>query len=84
MMFCMRTTLTLDSALLAAARSVADRTDRSIGDVISEWARRGLEAAQGAHRERGFPVFSVSAGAPPISGETVRALLDDEGLPPRR
>ena len=79
----MRTTLTLDSDLLAAAKSVAAQSNRSIGDVISEWARRGLQAARVTER-RGFPVFSVSSNAPPISDESVRNLLDDEGLSPRR
>ena len=79
----MRTTLTLDSDLLAAAKSIAAQSNRSIGEVISEWARRGLQASRVTER-RGFPMFTVASDAPPISNEAVRGLLDDEGLPPRR
>jgi hypothetical protein len=83
----MRTTLTLDDALLAAAREVAHHSARSVGDVISEWARNGLRAAAAptqTQRTTGFPVFTVPPEAPPITSQTVRRLMNDEGLPARR
>lgn len=83
----MRTTLTLDDALLAAAREVANQSGRSLGEVISEWARNGLQAATAPTRSKrraGFPVFAVPPEAPPITSQTVRQLLNDEGLPARR
>jgi hypothetical protein len=43
-----RTTLTIDDSLLEAARDVANRTGRSIGEIISEWALRGLRGSPGA------------------------------------
>lgn len=79
----MRTTLTLDSDLLIAAKSIAAQSSRSIGEIISEWARRGLQASRVTER-RGFPVFTVPGDAPPISDEAARRLQDDEGLPGRR
>ena len=41
----MRTTLKLDAEIINAARKVAAAHDISLGEVISELARRGLEAA---------------------------------------
>ncbi len=84
MMLTMRTTINVDPAILAAARSVAARTGRSLGDVISEWARRGLQTPRARAASRSFPTFRVPPDAAPITSETVRELVDDEGLPPRR
>ena len=74
----MRTTLTLDDELLAIARSLADAEARTVGEVISELALRGLRPRPDATEVReGFPVFVVPDDAPPITSETVRAALDD-------
>ena len=73
----MRTTLRIDDDVLRAAKSVARSTDRTIGEVISELARRGLAPAPQHATEEGFPVFSVSADAGPITPEMVRRALDE-------
>ena len=75
----MRTTLTLDDDVAAAARSLARQQDRSLGDVISELVRRGLEPRQGFAERSGFPVFEVAPGAPPITSEMVAKALEDLG-----
>ncbi|MBI3987909.1 MAG: type II toxin-antitoxin system VapB family antitoxin [Lentisphaerae bacterium] len=75
----MRTTLTIDDELLAAARSLARDKSESIGEAVSELIRRGLSATPGvrkAPRDSGFPVFSVPSGAPPITLEDVRRAED--------
>lgn len=79
----MRTTLTIDPAVLTAAKSVASQSGKSIGAVISEWAMRGL-STQEPRADKGFPRFQVTKDALPITNETVRRLLDNEGLPSRR
>jgi len=38
----MRTTLTIDQDVLLAARDHAQVEGRTVGDVISDWARSGL------------------------------------------
>ena len=76
----MRTTLTIDDDLLAAARSLARAKSESIGKALSELARRGLNATPRvarSHRGPGFPVFSVSRDAHPITLEDVRKAEDD-------
>jgi hypothetical protein len=40
----MRTTLDLDPDILSAARQIAPAKSKRIGEVMSELARRGLEA----------------------------------------
>ena len=74
----MRTTLTIDDDLLAAARSLARAKSESIGKALSDLARRGLNATPRVRRRSGFPVFSVPKGAHPITLEDVRRAEDEE------
>jgi hypothetical protein len=72
-----RTTVNLDEDVAAAARAIARQEQRSLGQVISELARRGLAPRIDAIDERnGFPVFQVEPDAPPITDEMVRNALD--------
>jgi hypothetical protein len=73
----MRTTLTLDSDIMSAARQIASAKSKSIGEVISELARRGLEARSKVGTRQGFPVFQVSKGASPLTPEDVRRDEDE-------
>jgi len=73
----MRTTLSLDPDILSAARQIAAARSKSIGEVISELARRGLEARGSAAKRYGFPVFRVLKDAPPLTPEDIRRD-DDE------
>ena len=74
----MRTTLTLDPDVLAAARALAEARGQTMGQVISELARRGLASASGTGGERnGVPLFPVRADAGVVTPALVRQLLDD-------
>jgi hypothetical protein len=73
----MRTTLRLDPDILSAARQIAAARSKSIGEVISELARRGLEARGSAANRHGFPVFRAPKDAPPLTPEDIRRD-DDE------
>lgn len=76
----MRTTLSIDDDLLAAAKLLARNRSESIGKTISELARQGLNARQrGGRARRGsqFPVFEVPRFALPITLEDVRKAEDD-------
>ena len=68
----MRTTLSLDPEVLSAARQIAAAASKSIGEVISELARRGLEARYGHATRKGFPVFHVADRARPLTLQDVR------------
>jgi hypothetical protein len=82
----MRTTLNIDDSVLAAAKKIAGATRSSMGAVISDLARKGLSTDSGkvSCRKSGFPIFSVPAGARPLTSTTVRSILSDEQLPARR
>jgi hypothetical protein len=75
----MRTTLTIDDDVLAAAKSLARAKSQSVGRVISDLVRRAL--AEPSNRPRktatGFPVFNVAEGAQPITLEDVRKDEDE-------
>lgn len=72
----MRTTLTIDDDLLAAAKILAREKRLSIGRVLSDLARAGLTGAprppdRTKHR---FPVFHVPKGARPITLQDVEKI----------
>jgi hypothetical protein len=75
----MRTTLTIDDDLLAAAKALARARSETLGKIISDLARRGLNATPRAKADRknAFPVFSVPSGAHPITLDDVRKLEDE-------
>ena len=74
----MRTTLTIDDDVLRAAKSLAAQKGASVGAVISDLARRGLEPRHSVRYERaGFPVFDVREGAPVFGPEDVARALED-------
>lgn len=79
----MRTTLTLDDDVLAAARVLAREQQQSIGAVISDLARRALttsaEAGNAtAHDQRnGLPLLPRRTGARPVDLDLVNSLRDE-------
>lgn len=75
----MRTTLSIDPEVLAAARRIAADRSTSLGEVISELARKGLRA-ESVRSARGgrFPVFRVPKSARVITPEDVARAHDDE------
>lgn len=75
----MRTTLTLDDDVAEAARSLAQKTGKTLGSVVSELARRGLRPALPPARSGKLPHFPVAADAEIIPGDRAARLLDEEG-----
>jgi hypothetical protein len=77
----MRTTLTIDNDLLAAARSLARAQSVPLGKALSDLARRGLNATTRVRtglRGSDFPVFSVPRNAHPLTHEDVQRAEDEE------
>ena len=73
----MRTTLVIEDDVLEAARSLAEAEGKSVGEVISTLARRGLTPQSQETTEGSFPVFTVSPGAKPITMEMVQRALEE-------
>ena len=76
----MRTTLAIDDDVLAAAKHLAEREHRSIGEVISTLARHGLtRSARGSRTERnGIPLLPSRKAAVPVTLELVNQLRDEQ------
>lgn len=77
----MRTTLNLDPDVLNAARHLAGRQHRSLGEVISALARKGLRGgadAPASDSRNGFPLFATSADTPVVTPEDIKRD-EDEG-----
>ncbi|MFD2249587.1 hypothetical protein FHS82_004040 [Pseudochelatococcus lubricantis] len=73
----MRTTLAIDDDVLTAAKAMAAQQRRSVGEVISELARRSLRRPQEGGERNGIPLLTPRPGAPPVTLETVNALRDE-------
>lgn len=75
----MRTTLAIDDDVLAAAKHLAAREQRTVGDVISTLARRGLSGGgRAARAERnGIPLLPDNKNASPVTMERVNQLRDE-------
>jgi len=73
-----RTTLAIDDDVLAAARGLAESEGKSVGEVISVLARKGLEPPQRRFRTRnGVPQLPRRPGGKPVTMEMVNRLRDE-------
>lgn len=69
----MRTTLNIDNDVLRAVKEVARLEGRTIGEVMSELARRSLQSAPGTEPVRnGIPLLPSRPGAGLVTPDIVR------------
>jgi hypothetical protein len=75
----MRTRLAIDDDVLAAAKRLAERERKTVGEVISALARQGLtRSTRGAKAERnGVALLPVRRGGTPVTMELVNQLRDE-------
>ncbi|KAA1178916.1 CopG family transcriptional regulator [Rhizobium tropici] len=73
----MRTTLAIDDDVLAAAKAMAEQQRRSVGDVISDLARRSLSHPQPLKERNGVPLLTPKPGNPPVTLDFVNKLRDE-------
>lgn len=73
----MRTTLAIADDVLAAAKSMARSQGKTVGDVISELARRSLQKPVGEDSRDGVPLLSVRSPGAVVTLEIVNALRDE-------
>ncbi|MEI9931313.1 MAG: hypothetical protein WDM89_12420 [Rhizomicrobium sp.] len=74
----MRTTLSIDDDVLLAAKAQAGRENRSLGEVVSELARRGLAPRPAPRKTRnGITLLPRSKEGSPVTADIVQALRDE-------
>ena len=75
----MRTTLTIDDDVFAAAQELANSSGRAVDEVLSDLARSGLPTrASGYQRKNTLATFRVPPNAPIIRAERVAEILAEE------
>ncbi len=73
----MRTTLTIDDDVLVVAKAMAEQQNRSLGEVISDLARKSLRPPQPRAKRNGIPLLGVRPGNPVVTLEIVNQLRDE-------
>lgn len=74
----MRTTLSIDDDVLAAARHRAERERRTVGEVVSELARQSLNRpARKLAVRNGISLLTSGRAGRPVSLEMVNELRDE-------
>ncbi len=75
----MRTTLDISQDVLLAAKEMAARKNVSMGEIISDLARKSLRNAKGqptVGMRNGFPILPPTGQV--ITSELIKGLLDAE------
>ncbi|MBK1875669.1 hypothetical protein [Pelagicoccus mobilis] len=58
----MRTTVNLDDDIVQRARAIAERYNKTLGEVLSDLACKGLQKRKTATKTRnGIPIFDLSS-----------------------
>lgn len=73
----MRTTLAIDDDVLAAAKAIAQQQRKSVGEVVSDLARRALRRPRTRASRNGVPLLPMSDPQAIVTLETVNALRDE-------
>ncbi len=74
----MRTTLSIEDDVLAAAKELAAREGKTIGEVISELARQALRPKNPPkNRRNGVLLLPVRPGTMRVTPELVNQLRDE-------
>ncbi len=72
----MRTTLAIDDDILFAAKAIARQEGKTMGEVVSDLARRALHPARTGQTRNGIPLLPVRADTH-VTLEMVNALRDE-------
>jgi hypothetical protein len=75
---CVRTTLELEDDLVHVAKQLARQRGATMGAVVSQLIRQGLEAKNPPRIRNGVPLFVPKRGAPKPDLALVNRLRDEE------
>jgi hypothetical protein len=73
----MRTTLAIDDDVLVAAKAIAQQERRSVGEVVSELARRALRRGEPARQRNGMTLLARGDDQAVVTLDVVNALRDE-------
>lgn len=73
----MRTTLALDDDVLVAARSIADRDRKTMGEVVSDLMRKALQRPAPSAARNGIALLGISNPHAIVTLDIVNALRDE-------
>lgn len=73
----MRTTLAIDDDVLTAVKAIAQQQHRSLGEVVSELARRALHRPQAPAERNGVPLLPVRDNRTVVTLDMVNTLRDE-------
>ena len=73
-----RTTLTIDEDVMSAAKGIAERDRKTVGEVISSLARKAMRPEDAGRKTRnGILLLPVRPDAKPVTLEMVNKLRDE-------
>ena len=73
----MRTTLAIDDDVLAAAKAIARQRHQTVGQVVSELARKSLRPPAASAERNGIPLLPVRRRDAIVTLDIVNALRDE-------
>ena len=73
----MRTTLAIDDDILLAAKAIARQQRKTVGEVVSDLARRSLLPSRPANVRNGVPLLPVRNAAAVVTLDIVNGLRDE-------
>ncbi len=73
----MRTTLSIDDDVLAVAKAIAQQKRASVGEVISDLARKALQRPTTTAVRNGIPLLPLRDPRAVVTLEMVNALRDE-------
>jgi hypothetical protein len=73
----MRTTLAIDDDVLAAARAIAKQKNQTVGQTVSELARKSLRRPADSGERNGVPLLPVRNPDAVVTLDIVNALRDE-------
>ena len=74
----MRTTLDIDSDVLAAGKAIAAQRRQSLGKVISSLARQALQPPAKRSVRNGLPLLAVEDDTPVTTPDLINELRDED------
>jgi hypothetical protein len=73
----MRTTLNIEEDVLRAAKEIAQQRGMTVGQVLSDLARKSLTRKSPVSKKHGLPLFPIQADAKIVTMELVNQLRDE-------